>query len=162
MNQKDIKLNKIFAKYLVILAVLSPLNLLANDQCVTESDLFLELVASKWAIREAIENSPEEYDLEKWQYLLHMKSEPFEKADVSEINQKKISVLLFDNNFSDNPEIEVNIFEDYWLISCRREKDGDNSRPLHEIKVEFLLECWNTVGSRKEFQACLLPLISHS
>lgn len=155
-------MNKIFMKYLVTIAVLYPFNLLAHEQCVAESDLFLELVASKWAVREAIENAPEEYDLEKWQYLLNLKSDAFEKAGVSEVNQKTISVLLFDNNFSDNPEIEVNIFEDYWLISCRRENDGDKSRPLHEIKVESLLGCWNTVESREEFQACLLPLISLS
>lgn len=122
----------------------------------------MDLVAVKWGVNSNIEKSPDQYKEEKWQYIHSLGQEFFKKGKISEESSIEISKLLADNNFSENPEVEVNIFEDYWYLSCRASKKGLGSNPLSEISKDALLECWNTVSSRKEFQRCLTPIVNKS
>lgn len=130
--------------------------------CMKEADQFMELVAVKFGVNSNLEKNPEQYKEEKWSYIHALGKEYFKKGKINKENAIEISKLLAKNNFSENPEVEVNIFEDYWYLSCNASKKGVESNPLSGISKEALLECWNTVSSRKEFQECLTPLVIKS
>lgn len=130
------------------------------DPCMREANQFLELVGVKWGVNSNIEKSPEQYKEEKWEYIHSLGKDYFKKGKINSENAIEISKLLANNNFSENPEVEVNIFEDYWYLSCKYSKKGIESNLLSEISKDALLECWNTVSSRKEFQKCLTPLVN--
>ena len=130
-----------------------------SDSCSKESNYFIELVGVKWGVNSNIEKNPGQYEDEKWQYIHSLGKDIFKKAKINEEVEIVISKLLANNNFSKNPEVEVNIFEDYWLLSCREMKKGFKSTPLSDIPKDSLLECWNKASSRKEFQICLTPLV---
>lgn len=129
------------------------------DSCSKESDYFIELVGVKWGVNSNIEKNPDQYKEEKWQYIHSLGKDIFKKAKFNEEDAIAISKLLANNNFSENPEVEVNIFEDYWFLSCGEMKNGLKSIPLSDIPKDSLLECWNQASSRKEFQKCLTPLV---
>jgi len=129
------------------------------DVCMKESKLFFDLVAVKWGVSSNMNEKPEKYNDEKWEYIYSGGQKIFKKGRVSEEKSIKISKIIATNDFSNNPEVEVNIFEDYWLLSCRNLKKEIESTPLSNIPKGALLECWGSVSSRKEFQACLGPLL---
>lgn len=130
------------------------------DSCMNESKQFFDLVAVKWGVNSSIEKSPNDYKKEKWEYILSLGNEAFKKGKFDKKTSIAVSKVIAENNFSDNPEVEVNIFEDYWLLSCRRTKIGKESKELSKIPKERLLACWNSASSRKDFQNCIDPLLS--
>lgn len=132
------------------------------DSCMKEANQFLELVAVKSAVSSNIENSPDQFKEENWQYIHALGKDLFKKGKFTEEAAVTASKLLASNDFSDNPEVEVNIFEDYWLLSCRGKKKNIELNALPDISKDSLLECWNSASSRKEFQKCLTPLIYQS
>lgn len=132
------------------------------DSCMKEANQFLELVGVKWGVNSTIEGNPEKYNEEKWEYIHSLGKEFFKKGKINEEKSVEISKLLASNSFSENPEVEVNIFEDYWYLSCSASKNGKESNSLADISKDSLLECWNTASSRKEFQKCLSPLVHKS
>ena len=146
---------------LVFLIALVSFPASAQD-CEAESEEFFNLVAAKWAVNDGIENDPKSFDGEKWLYIWGGAGLALEEKNVSEKRAQRMARLVAENDFSTNPEVEVNIFEDYWYLSCELEKKGHEVVPLVEIKKRSLIECWNTVASREEFQGCLTPLIKKS
>ena len=130
------------------------------DSCMKEANNFIELVGVKWGVNSSIEKSPDQYKEEKWQYIHSIGKEIFKKGKFSEENAIEVSKLLANNDFSENAEVEVNIFEDYWLLSCREIKKGFKPKLLSDIQKDSLLKCWNSASSRAEFQKCINPLVS--
>ncbi len=148
-------------RIVVFLLALISLPVAAED-CLGESEAIFGLIAAKWAVNEGIENDPKGFEGEKWLYIWGASGSAFDEKRIPEDRAKSMARLVAENDFSDNPEVEVNIFEDYWYLSCELKKEGRSAVPLGDIAKANLLECWNTVASRKEFQSCLLPLIKKS
>ncbi len=132
------------------------------QDCGAESEAFFNLVATKWAVNDSIENDPKSFEGEKWRYIWGSAGSALEEKNVSGKRAQKMVRLVAENDYSNNPEVEVNIFEDYWYLSCELEKNGHEAVPLVEIEKRSLIECWNTVASREEFQRCLTPLVKRS
>lgn len=148
-------------RVLVFLISLVSFPLFAQD-CEAESEAFINLVATKWAVNDRIENDPKSFEGEKWLYIWGGAGSSLEEKNVSKKRAQRMARLVAENDYSNNPEVEVNIFEDYWYLSCELEKKGHEAAPLAEIEKRSLIECWNTVASREEFQGCLMPLIKRS
>lgn len=148
-------------KILSVMFLFMSVHVYANS-CMNEANQFMELVAVKWGVNFNLEKNPGQYKEEKWRYIHSLGEEFFKKGKISEENSVEISKVLASNNFSENPEVEVNIFEDYWYLSCKAAKKGIVPNPLSEISKDSLLGCWNTASSRKEFQKCLTPLVNKS
>ncbi|MEX1220480.1 MAG: hypothetical protein WEA82_00035 [Idiomarina sp.] len=148
-------------RVIVFLLVMMPFSTMAQD-CLSESEAFFGLVAAKWAVNEGIEKHPEKFDNEKWLYIWAGNGSVFKKKNISEGKGKSMARMVAKNDFSESPEVEVNIFEDYWYLSCEINKKGDRVIPLEEIAKDSLLDCWSAASSRSEFQSCLLPLVKLS
>lgn len=129
------------------------------DSCSRQSEQFLELVAVKLGVVSSIKKSPDSYKDEKWTYIHSLAADAFKKGNFDKETSRTVSKLLADNDFSDNPEVETNIFEDYWFLSCRNSKKGKNSKALSKISKPKLIKCWDDASSRKEFQKCVGPLM---
>lgn len=130
------------------------------DACSKESKLFLELVAVKFAVLANIQKTPENHTEAKWRYINTLGQDIFKKAKLDDAKATAISKLLADNDFSSKPEVEINIFEDYWLLSCKNQLKGVPSTPLHQIAKDALVKCWDAAAARKEFQVCLAPRVN--
>src|SRR5690554_4139187 len=129
------------------------------DTCSRQSEQFLDLFAVKWGVSSSIKEAPDRYRDEKWTYIHSLADKAFEKGKFDKEASITVSKLLPDNDFSDNPEVETNIFEDYWLLSCRSSKKGKDSKELSKISKPELIKCWDAASSRKEFQKCIAPLL---
>jgi hypothetical protein len=133
---------------------------LADDDCQRQADFVLDMVAAKPGVLVAVEEARKDNrTVEAWQYQLLVNGESLTELGVSSEKQEEMAKSITSLNYSDNPEVEVNIFEDYFFLTCEMEKRGEAYRPLREISENALLQCWETVASREEFQECLAPLI---
>ncbi len=118
------------------------------------------MVAAKAPILAAADEAQkEDQAIEAWQYQLLLNGESLSQLGVSSEKQEDMARSIMGLNYSDNPEVEVNIFEDYFFLTCEMEKRGEAYLPLKEISKEALVQCWETVASREQFQACLTPLL---
>lgn len=148
-------------RVIILLIALFSLPAKAQD-CLGESEVFFNIVAAKWAVNAGIANDPDSFDGEKWLYIWGGSGSKFEENKVSEETAKAMARLVADNDFSKNPEVEVNIFEDYWYLSCETKKKGESVNPLRDIAKDSLVDCWNAASSREDFQSCLMPLVNES
>ena len=133
----------------------------AGDRaCQKRADVVFDMVAARHAIKTTLEKEPVDGPTgEPWRYQLFLHGKALTKSGASAQKQEEIAKSVMEVSFSENPEIETDIFTEYYFLTCRGEKDGVAYVPLKEVSKEAMLYCWNTVGSRKEFQACVEPAI---
>lgn len=148
-------------RFIILLTALFALPAQAKD-CLGESELFFYIVAAKWAVNSGIAKDPGSFDGEKWLYIWGSTGSKFEEKTISDSTAKAMARLVAENDFSENPEVEVNIFEDYWYLSCKTKINGGSVNPLKDIAKDSLIDCWNAASSREDFQSCLTPLVNES
>ncbi|MFQ3219887.1 MAG: hypothetical protein ACI96W_002254 [Paraglaciecola sp.] len=148
-------------RFIILLIALFALPAQAQD-CLGESEVFFNIVAAKWAVNTGIANDPDSFDGEKWLYIWGGAGSIFEEKKISDKTAKAMARLVAENDFSENPEVEVNIFEDYWYLSCKTKINGGSVNPLKDIAKDSLIDCWNAASSREDFQSCLTPLVNES
>ena len=132
----------------------------ASDKCQKLADVVFEEVAVKPIVISTLKKEPKEGPLgEPWRNVAFLYAEKLDKLKVAVEKQHDIAKVVIGLTFSDNPEIESNIFTEYFYLTCKREEKGEASMPLTALAPDSLLACWNSASSRTEFQGCLGKLL---
>jgi hypothetical protein len=135
----------------------------ASDKCQKISDVVGQAALGKPAIVATLKKKPEKGTLgEPWRYLWFIHGKDLEAPGVSSEEQQSIFKTIVALNFSTNTEVNYDIFREYYYLRCKRKERGLSTIPLASISPASLTGCWNRVGSRPEFQACMEKLLGPS
>jgi hypothetical protein len=125
------------------------------DKCQAISDIAGQATIAKPAIVATLKKKPEKGTLgEPWRYLWFIHGKDLDALGVSSEEQQSIFKTIGALNFSKNPEVNYDIFRDYFYLRCKRKERGLSSVPLESIPASSLTHCWDTVANRAQFQAC--------
>jgi len=145
---------------LAMVAAIWSVPALAADKCQKIADVVFEEVASRAVVLDNLKKDPKEGPLgEPWRYLAFMFTDEMDKLKVPIEKQHEIARSVAGLTFSDNPEIETDIFTEYYYLTCKRETQGESSTPLASIDPKSLLSCWDSASSRADFQGCVGKLL---
>ncbi|MDC8831352.1 hypothetical protein [Alteromonas gilva] len=149
-------------KFLVLFTISMLSVSVKADDCMVESEAFFKIIAAKWSVNRGIANEPAAFSDEKWLYIWAASKSAYAEKNIQDSTAKAMAKLVAQNDFSNNPQVEVNIFEDYWYLRCKLNSEGSRFYPLNTIAKDKLIGCWENASSRAGFQACLKPLIKAS
>ncbi len=141
------------ASLLCLLA--SALSLLAAERCQEISDIVAASVVSKPKMIEVLRKNPQKGTLgEAWRLDWFASTQQLDKLRVPTAEQEYMFRTIYALSFSNNLEIDMDIFRDYFYLRCKRKERGLSSRPLASIPAASLVHCWRTVSNRAQFQQC--------
>jgi len=143
----------------LLLAVGDPL--LAADKCQAISDIVGQAAVAKPAIVATLKKTPKKGTLgEPWRYLWFIHGKDLDALGVSSEQQQYIFKTIVALNFSNNLEVNFDIFREYFYLQCKRKERGLPSVPLSTIPASSLTGCWNSVSNRSQFQVCVEKLMA--
>jgi hypothetical protein len=141
------------ASLLCLLA--SALSLLAAERCQEISDIVAAAVVSKPKMIEVLRKNRQKGTLgEAWRYDWFANAQELDKLRVPTAEQEYMFRTIYTLSFSKNLEVDMDIFRDYFYLSCKRKERGLSTIPLESIPKASLVHCWDTVANRAQFQAC--------
>ncbi len=136
---------------------------LAADKCQAISDVVGQAAIAKPAIVATLKKKPEKGTLgEPWRYLWFIHGKNLDALGVPSDEQQSIFKTIVALNYSNNIEVNFDIFREYYYLRCKRKERGLSTVPLASIPAKSLTHCWDTVGSRPQFQACMEKLLGES
>jgi hypothetical protein len=140
----------------ILLCSIAAVNsLFAAERCQELSDIAGQASITKPAVVAELQKNPQKGTLgEAWRHLWFVHLKKLEALGVPEKEQQDIFKTIVALNFSKNPEVNYDIFRDYFYLRCKRKERGLSSVPLASIPATSLTHCWDTVKNRTEFQAC--------
>ena len=132
----------------------------AADRCQQISDVVGQAAAMKPKLLEQLKKDPQKGTLgEPWRWFALTLGSELEKLRVAEAEQQEIFKTVATLRLSNKAEVDFDIFREYFYLRCKRKERGLSTRPLASIPAKSLTQCWDTVGSRPEFQACIQKLL---
>jgi hypothetical protein len=132
----------------------------AADRCQQISDIVAQAAAMKPKVVEQLKKDPQKGTLgEPWRYLVFVLGGDLEKLRVPPNEQQYILKTVATLHFSSKAEVDFDIFREYFYLRCKRKERGLSAVPLASIPAASLTQCWDTVGSRSQFQACMEKLL---
>jgi hypothetical protein len=133
---------------------------LAADRCQQISDVVAQAAAMKSTLVEQLKKHPQQGTLgEPWRYFALVHGSDLDKLRVPPDEQRYIFQTVATLHFSSKPEVDFDIFREYFYLRCKRQERGLSTVPLASIPAASLSRCWETVGSRPQFQACMETLL---
>lgn len=111
---------------------------------------------------EQLKKAPQKGTLgEPWRHFAFVLGSDLEKLRVPPNEQQYIFKTVATLHFASKAEVDFDIFREYFYLRCKRKERGLSTVPLASIPTASLTQCWNTVGSRPQFQACMEKLLDH-
>ena len=133
----------------------------AADRCHEISDVVGQAAAMKPKLLEQLKKDPQKGTLgEPWRWFALTLGSELEKLRVAEAEQQEIFKTVAALRFSNKAEVDFDIFREYFYLRCKRKERGLSTPRLASIPAKSLTQCWDGVGSRPEFQACMEKLLS--
>ena len=130
-------------------------SLFAAEKCQEISDIAGQASIGKPAVVTQLQKNPQKGTLgEAWRHLWFVHYRKLQTMGIPEKEQQDIFKTIVALNFSKNPEVNYDIFRDYFYLRCKRKERGLSSVPLASIPAASLTHCWDTVTNRAQFQAC--------
>ena len=134
----------------------------AADRCQQIADVVAKAAIVKPKLLEQLKNNPQKGTLgEPWRNLAFVFADELEKLRVPAEEQRYIFQTVATLHFSSKTEVDYDIFRDYFYLRCKRKDRGLSTAPLASIRAASLTRCWDSVGSRPQFQACMEKLLEH-
>jgi hypothetical protein len=132
----------------------------AADRCQQISDVVAQAAAMKPKLLEQLKKDPQKGTLgEPWRWFAFTLGSELDKLRVPEAEQQEIFKTVATLRFSNKAEVDFDIFREYFYLRCKRKGRALSTRPLASIPSKSLTQCWDSVGSRPEFQACMEKLL---
>ena len=136
---------------------------LAAERCQEISDIVAAAVMAKPRIIAQLQKKPEKGTLgEPWRYLWFAFTSQLDALRVPSDDQQYMFKTIGTLSFSKKLEVDVDIFRDYFYLRCKRKERGLSTVPLTSIPTASLTHCWDIVGSRPQFQACMEKVLGGS
>jgi hypothetical protein len=133
----------------------------ATDKCQAISDIAGQTAIAKPAAVAQLKKNPQKGTLgEAWRLLWFIHYQDLETLGVPERDQQEIFKTIVALNFSNNPEVNYDIFREYFYLKCKRKERGLSSVSLSSIPAASLTGCWNSVANRSQFQVCVEKLMA--
>ena len=146
--------------FAAVVLVSCPLAAVSAERCQAISDAVLKVAAGKPSVVASLKEKPQSGPMgEAWRYLKLIFASDFTELKVPEKDQDLIFKTIADLNYSDNPEVNADIFREYYFLSCKRAERQLATADLRSISAQALVGCWDTVSSRSEFLSCYEPLM---
>ena len=138
-------------------------SLAAADRCQAISDIAGQSAIAKPAVVAELRKNPQKGTLgEPWRHLWFVHYKDLKALGIPETEQQEMFKTIVALNFSKNPEVNYDIFRDYFFLRCKRKERGQSTVPLASIPAALLTQCWDTVSARPQFQACMEKLLGAS
>jgi hypothetical protein len=138
-------------------------SLIAEDKCQALSDIAGQAAIAKPATLAVLKKNPQKGTLgEPWRHLWFVHYQELKALGIPETEQQDLFKTIVALNFSKNPEVNYDIFREYYYLRCKRKERGLSTVPLASIPGASLTQCWDTVSSRPQFQACMEKLLGSS
>ncbi|MEY2536273.1 MAG: hypothetical protein QOG67_13 [Verrucomicrobiota bacterium] len=119
------------------IAVVNPLE--ATDKCQELSDIVGGAAFAKPAMVTALKKNPAKGPLgEAWRMLHYLDSSQLDTLGVPSQRQEYIYKTIVALNVSKNPEVNYDIFREYFYLECKRKERGLSSVPLSAIPAPSL------------------------
>jgi hypothetical protein len=136
---------------------------LAAERCQAISDIVRNAVLAKPAVLAQLKKNPQKGNLgEPWRYLWLTYGKDLDALRIPSDEQQYIFKTIAALSFSKKLEIDADIFGEYFYLRCTRKEHGLATMALASIPAASLTHCWDTVGSRPQFQACMEKLLGSS
>ena len=133
---------------------------LAADRCQQISDIVAQAAVMKPKLLEQLKKDPQKGTLgEPWRYFAFVLGDDLAKLRVPEDEQQYIFKSVAALHYSKKAEVDFDILREYFYLRCKRKERGLSTVPIASVPGKSLTQCWDTVGSRPEFQACMEELL---